>query len=131
MSVPEVEVAVDAVPVTGNREALRAHLLSSKPKAKSTVIDLFGVDVELRQPSFKSIMTARETEDPVERAASMIIKYAFVPGTNEQVFDDADMDQILDWPFGEDLARLNTAITELTGVNMDEEEEKLETHPLV
>lgn len=112
------------------RKDIRNALLGKGPKPDTRVIELFGFEIELRQPSLGDIMRARETEDPAARAADMIIKYAYVPGTNERVFDDADRDQILKWPFGKDLARLNTAIVELTGVDIEEAEKDLKTDPL-
>jgi hypothetical protein len=69
-------------------------------------------------------MRAQETEDPAERVADMIIHYAYVPGTDEKIFEPGDRDTIIQWPFGEDLQLLQGAITELTGVNMDKAEKQ-------
>lgn len=116
---------VTKVGVAPTRQELRDALIGSTPKGKSKVIEVFGVEIELKQPNLAAIMKARETGDTAQRAAEMIIEFAFVPGTNTHVFEDTDRDRILLWPFGEDLTRLNSAIAELTGVNVVEAEEDL------
>lgn len=118
------------MPVPVSRKELRQNLLGKKQEGHSRVIELFGQKVELRSPSLKDIMSAREEASATERAADMIIKYACVPGTQERIFDEADRDLILEWPFGKDLARLNTAIAEMTGVDISAAEEDLKEDPL-
>ncbi len=111
--------------VPPTRQELRDALIGSTPKGKTKVIEVFGVEIELRQPTLAAIMKARETGDTAQRAAEMIIEFAYVPGTSTHVFEDTDRDRILLWPFGEDLTRLNAAIAELSGVNIDDAEEDL------
>lgn len=112
------------------RDEIRTALLSKVPEAKSKSITIFGVNIELRQPSLGSIMDTRENDDAKSRAADMIVKYAYVPGTDDLVFEDTDVQMILKWPFGEDLLELQTAITELTGLDIDSAVEELRTDPL-
>lgn len=112
------------------RDELRAVLIGKTPLAKSEVIEVFGVKLELRQPTLKSIMDAREIEDSATRAVSMIIKYAYVPGTDDLIFEDTDAELILRWPFGEDLLKLQETITELTGLDIETAKEDLKQNPL-
>lgn len=112
-----------------SRDQLRSQLLKSH-KPESRLITLYGVEVELRQPTLRDVMQARDTEDPAERAADMIIRYAYVPGTNEPVFEPADKATIMQWPFGNDFVKLQKALTDLTGVDMDETEKELRLDPL-
>ncbi len=123
------DVVEEAAPSL-TRNELRDALLGSVPKPESKVIEMFGVDIELRQPSLGAIMKARETGDQATRAVEMIIEYAFVPGTDDHVFDAADSDVIKNWPFGKDLARLNDAVAELTGVDIEAAIEDLKNDPL-
>lgn len=125
----EDEVSVPVV-ATLTRDQIRAALLGKTPLAKSKLINVFGIDLELRQPSLGSIMDTRENDDAKARAADMIVKYAYVPGTDELVFEATDRDLILRWPFGEDLLALQTAITELTGLDIDAAVEDLRENPL-
>ncbi len=120
----------DAVAVPLTRDDLRNALLGSAPKPESQVIMLFGVEVELRQPNLASIMKARAEGDDTTRAIDMIIEYAYVPGTDEHVFETADRDTIKTWPFGKDLANLNAVIAELTGVDIVAAVEGLREDPL-
>ena len=112
------------------RDQLRKALLGTAPKPKSTIIELFGVEVELRQPNLGAILKTRDTGDDASRAIDMIIEYAYVPGTDDHVFEDTDVDTIKKWPFGDDLARLNSAIAELTGVDIEAAVEELREDPL-
>ncbi len=119
---------VNKVPLT--RDELRKALLGTAPKPKSMLIELFGVEVELRQPNLGAILKTRDATDDVSRAIDMIIEYAYVPGTDDHVFEDTDVAVIKKWPFGEDLARLNGAIADLTGVDIDTAAEELRDDPL-
>lgn len=125
----EVEVTEDAK-ATLSRDELRTALLSAVPKPDSKIITMFGVELELRQPNLGAIMKTREKANETTRAIDMIIEYSFVPGTNDHVFEATDHDMIKNWPFGPDLARLNAAIAELTGVDIEAAVEGLRHDPL-
>lgn len=122
------EGTVMEIPLT--RDEIRAVLLGKTPKAKSVAIEVYGVKLSLKQPRFGDIMTAREEPNPAKRAVELIIQYAYVPGSEDRVFEDTDMEMILRWPFGEDLVRLQNAIAELTGLNIEAEEANLRKSPL-
>lgn len=122
------ETPVQTAPLT--RDEIRARVLDTAKTVKSKLVEVFGTTIEMRQPSLRDIMKARETEDTESLAAQMIVKYAVVPNTTEKVFTEEDIQTILDWPFGEDLQRVNEAISELTGIDIEEVETKLEQDPL-
>ncbi len=125
------KVAVqDDVALAFTRDELRKALLSDTPKAESKMITLFGMQVELRQPTLEAILKARDTEDTTSRAVDMIIEYAYVPGTDEHIFEPGDRVQMLRWPFGKDLTELNEAIADLTGVDIATAMEDLKRDPL-
>jgi len=111
------------------RNELRTKLLSSH-KAKSVLINVFGAEVEIKQPTLASILAAQTVEDEKTRSVDMIIEYAYVPGTNERVFEKADKAAILEWPFGEDLIAIQNAISAMTGVDITNAEEDMLTSPL-
>jgi hypothetical protein len=113
-----------------SRKEIRAKLLGDKHSPKSKLISLWGIDIELRQASLKDILQAQQTDDDVANAVRMIIRYAYVPGTDERVFEEADRDTILGWPFGQELVDLQMAIAELTGVDISKAEEELKENPL-
>jgi hypothetical protein len=117
-----------------SRDTLRAKLLDSKvTDSKVVSITLFDQAVDVRQPSVKDVLAVREMEDPVARALHMIIRYVCVPGTKELVFEEGDVPILMEWPFGEDLSKLNKAIAELTGLDIEAvqaEKENLRSDPL-
>ena len=117
--------AVEVPEAPPTRDELRAILIGSTPKGKSKLVEVFGVKLELRQPTLAAIMKTRDVEDTAQRAVDMIIEYAFVPGTEEHVFEDTDSEFILRWPFGEDLTKINAAIGELTGIDIAAAEDDL------
>ncbi len=111
------------------RDEMRAKLIGAKLKPESKIVTLFGVELELRQPTLKAIMKARDIADTAERAADMIIEYAYVPGTDEHVFEDTDREIILNWPFGEGLTEVNMVIADLTGIDIEGAMEDLKKDP--
>ena len=112
------------------RDQVRAQLIGKKHKPKSTLITLFGVEVELRQPTLAAILNAREEESEQKRTTDVFLNYAFVPGTDEKVFEEGDRDTILNWPFTEELVEVQIAIARLTGIDLGVAEEELKADPL-
>ena len=100
--------------VKDKRKAIRDAIMSAKPK--SIVIECFGQEVEVRQPTLKVIMNSQSSDDRALSAANMIIRHAYVPGTNERVFEDVDAEYLTNLPFNESLQALNNAINKLVGV---------------
>lgn len=106
------------------RDSIRAKVFNTKPQ--SELITIFGVEVEIRQPSLRVILDAQSSEDKTYAMANMMISYCFVPGTNEKVFEVADIDGILELPFGEDVSKINEIIAKLTSIDITGEEKNLE-----
>lgn len=108
--------------VSDVRKQLRDKIFTSdRAKPKSETLEFFGADVELRQPTIGRILDLRDAakEDSKFAAMQMIIEYTYVPGTNERVFDEADLDALLGMPFGEDMTRMHQAIAKLTNINVE------------
>lgn len=119
--------AKKTIPVT--RQAMRDQLLGHAPKPNRKEVTLFGVVLEMQQPTLGSILKSQDIEDGKERAVNMIIQYSFVPGTNDPIFEEADKDIILNWPFNDELVTLQLTIAELTGVDVKEAEAELKGNP--
>jgi len=118
--------------MTSKRNELRAKLLGNAPKRKTEIVTLFGAEVELRQPTLATIMEMSDVEDSKQRSVDMFLKYAYVPGTNELVFEKADAAVILDWPFGNEILKMQEAIGRLTGLKIavDDAEVAMTQDPL-
>ena len=122
------EVKTNATNLT--RDQLRAALIGKKHKPERKRVTLFGVDIELQQPTLSSILEARGEQDERTRTADIFIRYAYVPGTDERVFEEGDREAILNWPFTQELIKVQNVIVELTGVNIGSAEEDIQSDPL-
>ncbi len=112
-----------------DRNTLRTKLLSSR-KLRTETLHVWGVDIEFRQPSLGDILNIRDEENQKERVSQMLIQYAFVPGTDEKIFEPGDKEAILAWPFDQDIIKIQEAITALTGIDIEGAENDLEENPL-
>lgn len=110
------ETAVFASP---SRDELRAQIFSAHNKVvdKKTV-DFFGQKIELRQPTLADINSLKEDGDNNKSAVvQTLIRYAYMPGTEEKVFEDSDYDSFMSMPFGKDFTQVMEAFGELTGID--------------
>lgn len=103
------------------RDKLRGTVMQKRGKSK--VIDFRGGKVEVRQPPLEAILDAREEAKSDTKAAiiSSIINYVYVPDTEEKLFEIADKDSILKFEFDDGMVALQNTISELTGINIEEE----------
>lgn len=100
------------------RDKIRGAIFSSdalKPQTKTIVF--FGQTIEIRQPNLRTILSISSGGDRQSAMVDMIIAYAYVPGSDEKVFEEADKDQLLEIPFGKDFSDLQKAITAMTDIN--------------
>jgi hypothetical protein len=104
------------------RLAIRDAILSTKPKSK--IINAFGQDIEIRQPTLAAVMSYQQIPDRIDAASQMLIRYAYVPGTDTQIFDEEDIEAIKGIPFGEDMQKVNDAINELMSIQVAIKEEE-------
>ncbi len=112
------------------RNDLRTKLIGTKHAPERTIVKLFGVEIELQQPTLASMLEARQEDDERTRTADMFIRYAFVPGTDERVFEDGDRDTILNWPYTKEILSIQTTIMKLTGIDIADAEALLKGDPL-
>lgn len=119
------------MPSSAKRDELRAHLFNkAHTKPRSEIVKLFGIDVEFRQPTIGAILDAQKVENPAEQAAMMIVRFAYVPGTDELVFESGDIASITQWPFGEDMQRVQDVIGRLTALDVEATKKELANDPL-
>lgn len=105
---------------TNDRTAIRTAIFAGK--AKTLLVTTFGIELELKQPSMGELLDLQDLPDAKSRVVASLIRYCFVPGTKEKVFDEADKDSILALPFDDNFVKINDAIAELTGIDLAEEE---------
>ena len=114
------------------RDQYRTQLVGNVPKPLSKVVTAFGLKIEMRQPQLGDVLnsTGEVFETTKERIADMIIKFAYIPETDERIFEAGDMEQILRWPFGKDYKAVQDALNELSGIDIDDAEKDLDANPL-
>lgn len=105
------------------RNKLRATILATK-RPQTKLIDFLGGKIELKQITLADVVKAardvqEEALDEQTAMIKMLIDYAYVPGTNEKVFEIADRDALLAQPFGADFVRVSEAIRDLTSVDFN------------
>ncbi len=99
--------------------AREAIFNSPNAKTKSKVISFFGVDIEIRQPTIGSILAVRssDSENTQVYVIRSLLDLAYVPGTDDKVFEETDSASLLELPFGKDFQSVSKAMEELTEVN--------------
>lgn len=99
-----------------SRAAMRQQIFASKDR-KYRIFEFFGEEIELRQPLFGDILSAQDNPDREAAVIETLVKYAYIPGTDEKLFEEGDADSFKQLPFGADFMRVNNALEELTEVN--------------
>lgn len=100
---------------------IRALILNAKPDSK--MIPFKGAQIELRQPTLGETLEFQNVEgdDQKQQGVRILTNYAYVPG-GERLFDDTDIEGILNSPFNPDIQLLLTSCYELMGVSVKEDD---------
>ena len=97
---------------------------NNRAKCRTKIIDFFGSQIELKQPTIGSILTTRsEAESTQAYVIRCLLDLAFEPGTDKKVFESTDSDSLLSLPFGRDFQAVSRAMEELTDVNFQQAKE--------
>lgn len=107
--------------MANKRQELRDKLFTSA-KRESIKITFFGQEIELRQPDVGSIIDDAANPDKKSTSIHMLVDYAYVPGTDEKVFDEADIEVLRSMPWGKDFTTLTGHLRKLTGLEIEEQE---------
>lgn len=107
---------------------LRAAIFSGANKAlRKKVIKFFGVDVEIRQQTLGSVseLAGEDDEGSQQLAlAKTVIRYAYVPGSDEKVFGEEHLEELVTLPFNEDFTLLSETIAGFSQVSVASAEKK-------
>lgn len=113
---------VDINPVTTqeqaqvlSRDEIRSRIFGAKPKSE-IIEDFFGTTLELRQPTLQVALENRNTSEQ-DRVYLMLVDYSFVPGTNDKVFEEEDIDNLRTLPFGAEFQSLIGKVNSLLGID--------------
>jgi hypothetical protein len=108
-------LGVTPTPVPQSRDQVRAQIFASKT-VKKKLVDFFGVKIEIRQPQLADILQARK-EGEQSGVIGILVDHAYVPNTDQKIFEPTDKDALLQMPFGGDFLEVSNALEELTNVN--------------
>jgi hypothetical protein len=104
------------------RDALRAKTVGSAKQFRSEIVTVGGEEIEVRQLSVRDRLDVynRSTKngvlDPLQFQIWAVISTAFVPGTNERLFEDGDYDSLVDQPTGNFIDKLSEAAINMLNV---------------
>ena len=71
-----------------------AFFEAARPKSK--VVTVYGLEIEVRQPTIGQLTELTEGSEAsnIDIGMTQIIKYCFVPGTDEPVFKETDLERL-------------------------------------
>jgi hypothetical protein len=104
------------------RNKLRAAIFDKTGTADTQEVEFFGQNLEIRQPPVGEVLDAADSQvagtpdSPKIALIKTLIRYCFVPGSGERVFEEADAENLMQLPWGPDFLRLQEAINKLTGI---------------
>lgn len=102
------------------RDKLRGLIFSGEnTKPKSEEVTFFGAQIEVRQPAVGLILDMRNAgTDQKTQMVTMLTTYCFVPGTDEHVFEEGDLDSLMALPWGSDFQKLQKVVASLTNLEV-------------
>lgn len=107
------------------RDAARAKIFAAEnKKGESVVLQFFGTEIELKQPSIGEIQKFGENVAEGGRIAfaQILVDYAYVPGTQEKVFESGDIASLNQLPFNADIQRVIDTIETFTNLSVKDAE---------
>ncbi len=99
------------------RDNIRAQVFSTDVFEREEV-EAFGTTIEIRQTTLGRVLELQEKlkDDRKVAIGLAFLEFCFVPGTDERLFDDVDLDLVLGLPFGKDFQKVQDVINKLMGV---------------
>ena len=95
------------------RDEARAAIFGAK--TTKTVATLNGVRVYLQEPQLGAVMDFQQEEDRKRGACMMLVRFVHTED-GEPVFEEADVDSLLELPFNKDMRDLQNKIQVMLGV---------------
>jgi hypothetical protein len=112
-----------------SKDDIRAAILGSAGRYRRTKVSVNGVQVEIRQPSMAAMMAAEAQSTVQNLFLSILLNYAYVPDTDEKVFDDTDEEVLRQLGFSGDVQAVLDAFQEVTKISTKEAEQTFTTSP--
>jgi len=95
-------------PTPTKKKSLREQILTNA-QIKKKLLSFHGVDIELRQPTLRSLIATQnqlEGTDNSQLLAAAVIENSYDPKTGEKVFEDSDLETLLDLGYDAELSTI-------------------------
>lgn len=104
-------------------DTIRSQIFGRDHKPRSVLITFFGAEIELRQDSMGNMLDAQNAADAdrQDQLLRVIIRRAYIPGTDTRVFTEADIDGLRALPWNSDWTNLANKVAELDSANFPSE----------
>ena len=109
---PQNRTNGSAVPKT--RDSILQGIFSKGSRFKRKRIKFMGEEIDIRQPTLSQIMDVTDNMSDQDRVIATLIEYAYVPGTDEKVFDETHKEMLMGLPFNDDFTEVSNAVVELS-----------------
>lgn len=109
---------------TATAAVLKSKIFSADSKRlKSEVIPFHGVEIELRQATLGENIEIVANEDLMSLSGmhKIFLRHTFIPGTDEHLFDDTDIEQLNSLADDAEMKRVLDTWMKLSGIRIEDE----------
>jgi hypothetical protein len=103
------------------RDDIRQAIFDKASTRKRKIVTFLGVDFELLQPNVAE-MLALADKGSLFGLSEILIRFAYVPGTEIRVFESADKEMLENLPFSTEVRDIVDAFNSLSFANVGEAE---------
>lgn len=107
-------MAEDKVEKSERRKILEGIFSAENRKVRSEVVNFYGQKIEIRQAKVRDTLELRDVTEGRIYLVEYLINYAYVPGTDERVFEEAHREQLETMPTSSDWNTVAALIAKLS-----------------
>ncbi len=95
-------------------------------KSRVEYLTYKGIDLEIRQPTVSEFINSNTVEEGEKRDASkvsvaMLVRYTYLRGTDDRIFEDSDVDVLLASPMNGEFLQLIGKMNSLLDIKVEAE----------
>ena len=96
-----------------------AILASGNTLGRRKLVKFNGHDIEIKQPSIGQMLAMEQDADKFG-FVEILIEHAYVPGTNEKVFEPINREELMSLPFTVDCRKVVAVLEELVNLSVND-----------
>lgn len=100
-----------------NRNDIRQAIFDKIACRAKQTVEILGTTIEVVQPTVKEMLEL-STSGVAISVTEILIRFAYVPGTDTQVFEVADREMLDALPFTSDIQRIFDVFNNFSAVNV-------------